>query len=238
MVEIAWHDERLTLLPERAVWWARRRTLLVADMHLGKAATFRALGVPVPQGPDHADLARLSALIARLHADRLVILGDLLHAKAAHEPETLASLDAWRATHRSLNVLLIRGNHDTSAGDPPAHLNFVLRNQPASEPDDAPLCFAHHDHVCPQPSRSGVFCGHIHPRLHMRGPVSALRAPCFWLTQNRLVLPAFGTFTGGHTISPGPRDRVFPIGDDRVIEIKPQHAATRTSELSTRSPRV
>ncbi|MBZ0171464.1 MAG: DEAD/DEAH box helicase, partial [Phycisphaerales bacterium] len=74
---IEFADEQLDLLPERAVWWPARRTLLVADLHLGKPASFRSAGAPVPEQVTGADLARLSSLIKTQHAQRVIVLGDL-----------------------------------------------------------------------------------------------------------------------------------------------------------------
>lgn len=82
--------ERVELLAERALHWPRARTLFVADVHLGKTAAFRAGGVPLPGGTTAADLARLSAVLAATCAERLVVLGDLLHAAAGRTPSSIA----------------------------------------------------------------------------------------------------------------------------------------------------
>ena len=67
--------ERMLLLAQRALYWPRERTLFVADVHLGKAAAFRAGGVPVPRGATASDLSRLTALLAGTGARRLVASG-------------------------------------------------------------------------------------------------------------------------------------------------------------------
>jgi len=112
--------ERVSLHPERALHWPAAGTLFVADVHLGKAAAFRAGGVPLPRGSTQADLARLSSLLASTGAARLVVLGDFLHARAGRVAALDASFKAWRATHAPLQVVLVRGNHDDRAGDPPS----------------------------------------------------------------------------------------------------------------------
>src|SRR5688500_7489691 len=94
MVEV--EGERLHLMPERAIWWERRGTLLVADPHWGKAATFRAGGIPVPSGTTLEGLARLDAALERTGASRLVFLGDYLHAREGRAPGTLQLLAEWR----------------------------------------------------------------------------------------------------------------------------------------------
>ncbi|MDE3177705.1 MAG: DEAD/DEAH box helicase, partial [Pseudomonadota bacterium] len=82
-----WHG--LTLLPQRAVWRAETRTLFVADVHIGKAAAFRAAGLAAPAGTTRENLARLDALIDALAPRALVALGDLFHAREAWRAATL-----------------------------------------------------------------------------------------------------------------------------------------------------
>src|SRR4051812_6702373 len=67
--------EAVELLPQRALYWPAQQTLFVADVHLGKAAAFRAGGVPIPRGTTANDLDRLSMLITVTGARRLIVLG-------------------------------------------------------------------------------------------------------------------------------------------------------------------
>src|SRR5215213_2758960 len=92
MHPIEFANESLHLLPDRAVYWPARSTLLVADVHFGKCATFRSLGVPVPAGSTQKDLARLTKLIELTSARRLVILGDLVHARAGRQDDMLDTI--------------------------------------------------------------------------------------------------------------------------------------------------
>ena len=90
--------ETLWLLPEHALWWPAGRVLWVADVHLGKAATYRALGQPVPAGTTRENLARLSLLLCHYQPAQLVFLGDFLHAAQAKTASLLAALATrrWR----------------------------------------------------------------------------------------------------------------------------------------------
>lgn len=118
-VETTLAGERVRLLPERALHWPRVATLFVADVHLGKAAAFRAGGVAVPRGATASDLNRLSNLVRRTGAQRLVVLGDFLHAPAGRVPALDAAFLAFRGAHPELEISVVRGNHDANAGDPP-----------------------------------------------------------------------------------------------------------------------
>src|SRR3954465_12162751 len=100
--------EQIILMAERALYWPTAKTLFVADAHFGKAATFRAGGIFVPRGTTSTTLARLAAAPAHTNATRLVILGDLLHAREGRSPETLRLVSEWRAARPTLDVVLVR----------------------------------------------------------------------------------------------------------------------------------
>ena len=218
VVETALAGERVALLPERALWWPRERTLVVADLHWGKDAAFAAGGVPLPPGTTADDLARLDRALARTGSARLILLGDLFHARSSRTPAVLSALAAWRARHADLDVLSIRGNHDCHAGDPPAALRFAVH--------DAPLPLGpfvlHHE---PAGAGSGTaagygLAGHLHPVAVVRG-TARLRArlPCFFLGATGAVLPAFSAFTGGLELRPSAGDRVYVVADDEVVPL-------------------
>ena len=210
----------LALLPEKAAFLPVSRTLLVADAHIGKAVTFRALGVPVPRGTTSETLAALSALVASWRARRIVFLGDFLHSARAHAAATLGAVARWRRAHAALELVLVRGNHDDRAGDPPAHLGIEVVDEPHAR-DGFALC--HY----PRPQRgSYVLAGHLHPCIGIGGRgFDHLRLPCFWLGDDVGVLPAFGAFTGMHPIRPAPTDRVFAVGDGALASLRPPAAA-------------
>ncbi len=210
-IELA--GEALQLLPERALWWPAQRTLFVADLHLGKAASFRRLGQPVPHGTTVDNLDRLSALIECHAPRRLVFLGDFLHAAPAQAPRQIEPVARWRALHGTLDCVLVRGNHDRHAGDPPAALAINIVNEPWPLEGDR-LAACHHPQTI---SGLGVLAGHWHPAVRLRGPAhDRQRLPCFCLREGLLVLPAFGAFTGGSS-QPLPADALcFPVGGGRV----------------------
>lgn len=203
--------EALVLLPERAVWWERTRTLLIADPHFGKAATFRSAGVPVPGGTTAGTIARIDATIARTDPARLVFLGDFLHARAGKSPAIVAALGAWRAGHASLDVVLVRGNHDRRAGDPPSELRIRCVDAPMIE---GPFALVHHPAAV---AGAYALAGHLHPSATMVGRGRQReRLPCFWFGAQWAVLPAFGEFTGLASVEPVAGDRVFVIAGDVV----------------------
>ena len=202
--------ETLLLLPEKALYWPAEKMLIVADIHFGKAAAFRALGVPVPRGTTTENLLGLDALVDAHGAEHIVFLGDFLHARAAHASATQQAMLAWRERRSSLRLTLVRGNHDRHAGDPAAQLGIELVDEPH---EAGPFAFCHHPDI---DTPGYALAGHIHPVYVLATRFDALRLPCFVVGSERMILPSFGSFTGGHAIRPEPGDTVYVSSGDAV----------------------
>lgn len=211
-VEVA--GEQLVLMPEGGAYWPRFGMLLVADVHFGKAATLRALGIPVPRGTTMGTLSRLDATIARTGATRVVFLGDFLHAVEGRASETLRVLNEWRRGHSSVAMTLVRGNHDARAGDPPPEMKIECVTEPFF---CSPFVLHHHPRAHPD---GYVLCGHIHPAVRIAGRgKQRMRLGCFWFGPAIGVLPAFGDFTGAAEANVQLGDRVFVLADNTVMPL-------------------
>lgn len=208
--------QALVALPERALWWSERQVLFIADPHFGKAAAFRANGLPVPSGTTSATLGRLENLLVAYPVTRLVVLGDFLHARAARSASVLTALREWRARWPALQCTLVRGNHDSHAGDPPEELDFEVVDEPHRE---GPIDFWHIPPAADQVETGRyALAGHVHPAYVLRTRGSGrLRLPCFDFGARVGVLPAFGEFTGGYEITPGPGHQLCLVGDGEVF---------------------
>ncbi|MFM0033418.1 ligase-associated DNA damage response endonuclease PdeM [Paraburkholderia strydomiana] len=211
-VHVAGHA--LVLSSLRASFDPVLRCLFVADAHFGKDAVFRARGIPVPIGSTADNLMRLDILIAEFDPAMLVFLGDLLHARESHAPETLDALHAWRARHAQLRVVLVEGNHDRHAGALPSTLAIESVREPWLIGPWA-LC-----HLPQRVDGAYALAGHVHPVYRVTTRTDSVRVPCFRFGIECGVLPAFGSFTGGaREEGRGTRERVFLVVQERVIEM-------------------
>jgi uncharacterized protein len=202
------------LLAERALFLPDSSTLILADVHWGKAAAFRALGVLIPSGTTDAGLLRLSQVIDRVQAQALIVLGDLFHARAGMQPTVMAALDQWRHERPALPITLVRGNHDYHAGDPPASLGITCVDAPLRL---GPFALCHH----PTTDDTGyVLAGHVHPVAQLRARArERVTLPCFAFGSRSGLLPAFGEFTGGAVIDRRDYERTFVIAEESVIPL-------------------
>jgi len=209
----------LLLLPGRAALVPATRTMLVADLHLGKAATFRRAGIPVPEGSAQRDLERLEKMVRGHDVRRLVVLGDLFHAKSGCTPQVFAEFASLRARMASTAVVLVLGNHDRAVGRMPASLGL---DDCVPSLDEPPFHFVHEPATGVTASERNLFtiAGHLHPTVSIRSPSGDRFADrCFVAEPSMLVLPAFGSFTGGHRIEPTEEMRLWIARDDGVVEV-------------------
>jgi len=203
--------EPVELLAERALFWHREQTLFVADLHWGKRETFVVEGIPVPDGLLDEELDRLTRLLARFGAERLVVLGDLIHSRQGVTEEVVERIARWR--DGAPECLLVRGNHDRHLAALPRSWSFQTVEE-GERLGPFVLC-----HVPREHPEGYVLAGHIHPAVRLRGRGDGLRLPCFFVSPTHMVLPAFSEFTGGAAIDPAPGDRLFAIAAGTVLEV-------------------
>lgn len=205
----------LTCLSQRMLFWPEQRTLFVADVHLGKAASFRAAGVAMPTGHSGHDLDRIAALLVAYQATRLVILGDMVHAHTSYTVGLDRNFRAFRASFHDVEVILVRGNHDRHAGDAPAAWGLTIVSEPHVLGPFA---------CCHEPGRAGhsgfELAGHLHPAIRLQTAREGVTLPCFWQHPDGIVLPAFGSLTGNFTLRLKPSERAFVIAGQQLHEIK------------------
>lgn len=203
---------QLRLLPERAVYVETLGALLVSDVHLGKAETFQHHGLPVSSQINHATLGRLETLCTQYQPDSLWILGDLFHGRQGMDDEVI---DAWlRFLHRTqISTQLILGNHDRPLEDTLTQLSVKCFVEAV---EVGGVLFSHEPDL--DPTRLNI-CGHIHPCFRLSMGCDRLRLPCFhWQPQqNRLTLPSFGEFTGGHNIDLAAGEVAYVVAEGAVV---------------------
>ena len=204
----------LICLWQRMLWWPTERTLFVADVHLGKAASFRAAGVALPSGHSEHDLRRISALVKAHGATHLVILGDMVHNRSSYTETLDHNFRLFRADHPDLAVTLVRGNHDRHAGDAPAAWGLNIVAEPYRLGPFA---------CCHEPSRAlgcgFELAGHLHPALRLRGRRDRATLPCFWRCPGGIILPAFGSLTGNHAVDLQPLESAVVIAGQQLHHI-------------------
>lgn len=210
-MEIEFGGESIELNPLRCAFIRREKMLLLADLHLGKAAHFRRHGLAVPGEAHAADYARIDLLLSAYQPERILILGDLFHS--AHNPdwETFSRFIARRNADR---WMLVEGNHDILSGQDYLDAGITLLGEAWYH---GGICYRHEPAAMDTP----VIAGHIHPGAAIAGRGrQRLRLPCFHISGQTLTLPAFGALTGLFTVhKQQASDLIYAIAGDRIYPV-------------------
>jgi DNA ligase-associated metallophosphoesterase len=211
-MEIEIKNQHLILHPEKVAFWEEQKALLVADLHIGKVTHFRKAGFPVPREKMLEDLQRLDSLLSEFQPASVYFLGDLFHSDYNREVKILQEfIDAYP----SVNYTLISGNHDL-----PGFIRAVENKISVLDGLQIGDLLLVHD-VEAQSSTSFQIGGHIHPAVRLKNRAKHyLKLPCFYLSENSLILPAFGSFTGHHIVRPKKNEQVFVVAGKEVVEMK------------------
>lgn len=197
-----------------ALYWPAQSTLVVADLHLEKGSGFaQRHGTLLPPYDSTATLLALEGAIDRYAPRRVLCLGDSFHDGDAASRLGAAETDCLRRLAARLDWLWIAGNHDPA---PPAGLGGRIEASVAI----GPLVFRHEAKDGPQP---GEISGHFHPKASVATRGRRVSARCFVEDGSRMILPAFGAYTGGLNVRDPAIRRHFGhdfaahvIGRDRV----------------------
>ncbi|TDL76330.1 ligase-associated DNA damage response endonuclease PdeM [Palleronia sediminis] len=185
--------ERLTARGTGALWWAARRCLVVADLHLGKAERFARKGRAQLPPYEIADtLARLLGEIKELGPEIVVALGDSFDDDAARDALSAAERAELADLVGGRRWVWIAGNHDPGGSDPGGE-TVESCEETVESCELGRIVFRH----IATPCGVGEVSGHYHPKLGLGLGGKRVSRRCFVTNGARLILPAFGTFTGG-----------------------------------------
>lgn len=204
----------VTALPEGALWVAGAKTLIVSDLHLEKGSSYALRGQMLPPYDTHAALMKLTDLMLRLQPDIVVSLGDSFHDGGGPARMDARDRDLLRLLMSRCDWIWVEGNHDGRASETLGgavrdvlHIEaLVLRHEPTAG------------------AAPGEIAGHLHPCAKVTGRGRSVRRRCFAFDGERLVMPAFGAFTGGLNLRDEAFAPLFPegaialvLGKDRVL---------------------
>lgn len=210
MLPVRIQNEEILLLPEKAILWVAQNTIIVSDLHWGKAAHFRKNGIAIPAQVQHADEARLSALVNNHKVERLIVAGDMFHSTQNKDTDNFSH---WRSKHAQLHIDLVLGNHDILEEASYSSNNITIHEQIF----DAGAFLISHDEL--DTPEKFYMHGHIHPAVSLSGKGrTSVKLPCYCMDDEKLILPSFGNFTGSHKIDPRGYNHIYVIAEDEVIQ--------------------
>ncbi|MBO9570652.1 MAG: ligase-associated DNA damage response endonuclease PdeM [Chitinophagaceae bacterium] len=203
--------EPVILSALRAVYWPAKKTLIVADLHLGKTGYFRRHGIQISSGVLEDDLKRLTRLIEWFCPEQLLIAGDLFH----HEfNKDVLIFQDWRNRYKTLALTLVPGNHDRYENINYAELAITVTPEEYLTGNFRII----HEMKSIAADRFS-FSGHLHPGYTISGKArQRICLPCFIKTDDYIVLPAFSAFTGLFTGYETPANTAyFVINNEKLF---------------------
>lgn len=208
--KISIQNEIFILTNQRAAFREQGKALILSDLHIGKTAHFRKNGIALSNHIMKSDLERLSALIEYFQPDKFIVVGDLLHAGDNSDVDEFCT---WKSQYPDLQFYLVEGNHDRISASLEKKLCLDFKSD-LLEIDGFTFI---HDF---EPIKSGFqITGHIHPGIVLHSAIKSIRLPCFALSDNQLLLPAFSKFTGLDTKNLPKKSKFFVFTDAEIYEI-------------------
>jgi len=204
------NNETLTLTNQRALFWKKEKALIFSDLHIGKTAHFRKNGIALASHIMKNDLERLSVLIEYFQPEKFIIVGDLLHAGNNSDVDEFC---VWKNQYSNIKFCLVEGNHDKISKT--LQKKLCLDSQSDSLNIDG-ISFVHD---FDKNIEKFQITGHIHPGFVINSLVKKIKLPCFVLTENQLLLPAFSEFTGLDTKNLPKKGRFYVFTDAEIYEI-------------------
>lgn len=189
------------------MFWEEQSILLISDVHLGKISHFRKYGSAVPQKAIAENFERMTRVVDLFQPEKICFLGDLFHSSLNLEWDMFEN---WMQDI-SAEVILVVGNHDIISELKYEALGIKINSELILDN----LLFTHHPE-----ERENYFniCGHLHPGYKLNGAGrQQVKLRCFYKSEDQMILPAFGEFTGNYWISPNVGDQVFAITKKEVI---------------------
>lgn len=208
-------DAHFTVDLSGALFWDDARLLIVSDLHLEKGSSFAERGVLLPPYDTAVTLARLGSALMRYDPRMVIALGDSFHDVEAHARLSKDSRDTIASMQRGLDWIWISGNHDPLL---PSDIGGAVADEIAI----GRIVFRH------EPTGAvGEIAGHLHPKARVSTRGRAVERRCFACDGERVVMPAFGSYTGGLNIRDSAFAAIFPalaftahvLGDNRVHAI-------------------
>jgi DNA ligase-associated metallophosphoesterase len=217
IIKFAGYD--IELLPDKLLWMPELKLLCASDLHLEKGTYFSKFATLLPPYDTHDTLERLATALDLLKPEIFISLGDSFHdAKAGTRMDDKLKNQLNGLIAKAQRWIWVIGNHDPEI-DP------EINGERHAELQLDKLCFRH---ILKSDQDGFEISGHFHPKTSFRLYGSHIRGPCFVQSSKRLIIPSFGSYTGGLLVNspdfteslPDPIDKVFLVYQDLVHLVK------------------
>ena len=185
LIKIFFSNNEFILQLDGSVYWPSKKSLILCDLHLEKSSYFAKLGSFLPPYDSFETLKRLENSLNNLDVKKIILLGDIFHDKNGLNRLNKKLKIYLENLCKRFEVIWLAGNHDG-----------LIR------PKSAKYCYKYKLDNINFNHKSikkciNEFSGHYHPKAIINPFRIKISKPCFLISENKIILPAYGTFTGG-----------------------------------------
>jgi len=197
------------------LYWPEKQALIISDMHLEKGSSYLKYGLFLPPYDTVETLKKLNRDIAAVKPQSIIFLGDILHDKTALQRINATDLTAFDIILERHQIIWVEGNHDTGTAPPNVkiHSDYMFDN----------IAFRH---IAEDDADLHEISGHYHPCTDFTHKGQRLRRPCFAVSQNKIIMPSYGAYTGGLDIKHpaiqkplGPAFSLYVLGHKKLYRL-------------------
>lgn len=214
-LSFSWNNSTFILSALKCLFWVEEEALLLSDLHLGKTNHFRKNGIAISSEVANIDYINLELAINEFNPKKIIVIGDLFHSKYNNEVNFFGE---WKKPFEKIEWILVKGNHDMLSPEIFNPLSFRVVN--SLQISNTILVHEVDELLLKTIGTNNYITGHVHPGVKVKLGVHQQSFPCFFFSQNQLILPAFGKFTGIHLLKPKKSNSVFCIVNDSIIAYK------------------
>ena len=185
LIKINFANSFFLLLPDGSIYWPTNKTLILGDLHLEKSSFLARLGNFLPPYDSFETLYKLNKTLSNLDVNKVILLGDIFHDKDGIKRINNKLNDYLESLCNKYQVIWIVGNHDGNIK--PKNANICVRYKIND------INFVHKS----EKNITNEFSGHYHPKATVKIFKKKISRPCFLVGKSKIILPAYGVFTGG-----------------------------------------
>ncbi len=208
LIEIKFANKSFLLLPDGSICWPTKKALILGDLHLEKSSFLASLGNFLPPYDSFETLYKLNNTLSSLEINTVILLGDIFHDKDGIKRISNKLHHYLESLCKKYKVIWIVGNHDGFLK--PKNANICLRYRI----DD--INFVHKA----EKNTINEFSGHYHPKATIKLFKKKISRPCFLVGKSKIILPAYGTFTGGIDSTDEVFNKVLEGGHQGYVTLK------------------
>ena len=179
----------LQICKEGVLFWLEKEIAIVSDLHLEKGSSYASSGQYIPPYDSEETLLKLLDILNNYRVKKVILLGDTFHDKDAFLRMTPKVRFLFEDFTKKYEVIFILGNHENKIKIEGIkfHQEYIV--------DDI-----HFLHEAIQKNINQI-SGHFHPVASIKVSSKKITGKCLIHSNNHIILPSFGEFTGGLNIN-------------------------------------